>query len=179
MVCGAIARAMGDGRSSWDGPSTRSDALPDDVEEIRLPKSSQVAAALAAAALVGPAALGGMPVLPVTVDDERRRQMDEIAQESTSTVGIHRESSEAEAALALSQRQLAAVTREVEGSTSRVVSEADVVHAADLVARGEVSARRQREFRSALRRVAANSTDLFMLWSDEQVEDDGLADMGE
>lgn len=169
---------MDDEHARQDAPLSRLDGVAEETEGLRRPTSSQIAAALAAAALVGPAALGGMPVLPLTVDDERRRQMEEISQESSSTVGIHRASNEAEAALALSQRRLAVVTREVEGSTARVVTESDVVHAADLVARGEVSARHQREFRAALGRVAVNSTDLFMLWSDEQAEGDEEPEQG-
>ena len=132
------------------------------------PTSAQVAAALAAAALVSPAALGGMPVLPVTLDDERRRQQEEMAEESASSVGAYQDVQEAATALTLSQRRLAQVTREVEGTHARNVSEADVVHAAHKVAAGETSARQRREFRAALGRVAVDSVDLYILLDDDR-----------
>lgn len=134
------------------------------------PTSAQVAAALAAAALVSPAALGGMPVLPVTLDDERRRQQEEIAAESASSVGAYQDVREAATALTLSQRRLAAVTREVEGTHTRNVTEADVVDAAHKVATGAVSLRQRQKFRAALGRVAVDSVDLFILLDDDRRE---------
>ena len=48
----------------------------------QLPTAQQIAAGLAIIALVSPAMLGGIPVLPVTIQDERRRQQEEIQQTS-------------------------------------------------------------------------------------------------
>ena len=135
-----------------------------------LPTAQQIASALAILALASPAMLGGMPVLPVTIEDERRRHMDEIQQISESTVGVHQDVSAAEASLALSQRRLAAATREVEQTHARVVSEADVVHAAKRVMAGEVSPHQQRNFRNALGRVANDSVDLYILLDDEAAQ---------
>jgi len=118
-------------------------------------------------ALLSPAALGGMPVLPVTIEEDRRRRQDEIQQISESSVGIHHDSQEAQASLTLSQRRLAAVTREVEHITAHDVTEQDVVHAAHLVATGEATFGQQLRFRSALGRVANDSVDLFILSTDE------------
>lgn len=171
-------RAQGDGDSmgsAGDMPPTQ-DSTPDlDAlyrRELREgatpPTSAQVAAALAAAALVSPAALGGMPVLPVTLDDERRRQQEEIAAESASSVGAYQDVREAATALTLSQRRLAAVTREVEGTHARNVTEADVVDAAHKVATGAVSPRQRQAFRAALGRVAVDSVDLFILLDDDR-----------
>ena len=134
----------------------------------RLPSAQQVAAALAMLALVSPAALGGMPVLPVTIDEERRRHQDEIQQQSASSVGIYQDAREAETALTLSQRRLAQATREVEHSTSRNVTETDVVDAAHRVFAGEVSPHQSIRFRSALTSVATDSVDLFILSTDEE-----------
>jgi hypothetical protein len=119
-------------------------------------------------ALVSPAALGGMPVLPVTIYDDRRRQQEQIVQESSSTVGIYQDSQAAEVALTLSQRRLASATRDVERLTSHDVTEQDVVRAARRVLAGEGSARQGARFRSALGRVANDSVDLFILDADER-----------
>ena len=54
----------------------------------QLPTAQQIAAGLAILALMGPAALGGIPVLPVTIQDERRRQQDEIQQTSEPRLGV-------------------------------------------------------------------------------------------
>lgn len=145
----------------------------------RLPSAQQVAAALTMLALVSPAALGGIPVLPVTIDEERRRHQDEIQQQSESSVGVYQDAQEAATALTLSQRRLAQVTREVEHSTAHNVSEADVVHAAHRVLSGTVSPHQSLRFRSALTRVATDSVDLFILESDEErmVEDVVLEDV--
>lgn len=139
-----------------------------DENELQVPTATQVAAALAAAALVSPAALGGMPVLPVTLDDERRRNQEQIQQESESSVGEYRSVDEAAAALSLSQMRLAAVTREVEGTHAHNILESDVVSAAHKVAAKEVSPRQQRKFKAALGRVAVDSVDLFILLDDER-----------
>lgn len=135
-----------------------------------LPSAQQVATALALLALVSPAALGGMPVLPVTIYDERRRQQEQIVQESSSTVGVYQDSQAAEAALALSQRRLASVTRDVEHLTTHDVSEQDVVRAARRVLAGEGSPHQGARFRSALGQVANDSVDLFILRDDEAYE---------
>ena len=148
-------------------------------EPWHLPDASQVAAALAAAALVSPAALGGIPVLPVTVEDERRRNVPEQMQQSESDVGTHQDVEAAATALALSQRRLAAVTREVEGTYAHDIYESDVVRAAGKVARGEVPLYKQRAFRSALGRVAVDSVDLFILLDDERAEQEEQDDSRE
>ena len=135
-----------------------------------LPTAQQIASALAIIALASPAMLGGMPVLPVTIEDERRRHMDEIQQVSESTVGVHQDAHAAGVSLALSQRRLAEATREVEHTHSHVVSEADVAHAAQLVAAGRVSPHQGQKFRNALGRVANDSVDLFILLDNEQAE---------
>ena len=137
---------------------------------VELPGTMQVASALAMLALVRPAALGGMPVLPVTIYDDRRRQQEQIVQESSSTVGIYQDSQAAEVALTLSQRRLASATRDVERLTSHDVTEQDVVRAARRVLAGEGSARQGARFRSALGRVANDSVDLFILRDDEAYE---------
>lgn len=154
-----------DERTPYDVPRTPYRADP--------PTPAQLASLLAALALTSPAMLGGVPMLPVTVTDERRRQQQEIAQQSESTVGIHHEAQEAEGALALSQRRLAAATREVEGTHARTVSEEDVVRAAHRVAAGQTSGHQGQRFRTALNRVALDSADYFMLAHDEgQAEQD-------
>ena len=137
----------------------------------QMPTPEQIGAFLTAVMLASPAMLGGMPVLPVTIDDERRRQQEEIAQESSSSVGVYQSVGEAETALALSQRRLAAATREVEHTTARVIGEQDVVHAAKKVLAGEVSAGQERRFRSALGRVANDSVDYYILWDAEPRQD--------
>ena len=137
----------------------------------RLPSAQQMATVLAMLALVGPSALGGMPVLPVTIDDQRRRHQEQMQQQSESNVGVYQDAREAETALALSQRRLAQVTREVTRDPSRVVSEADVVRAAHSVLAGEVGPRQSQRFRSALGRVANDSVDLFILDADESARD--------
>jgi hypothetical protein len=120
-----------------------------------------------ASLLVSPAMLGGMPVLPVTDDDERRRQQEQLLQESESYVGVYQQAQEAEVALTLSQRRLAAETREVERSTERDVREEDVVRAARKVLAGQVGARRSARFLSRLGEVATDTADLYMLREDE------------
>ena len=142
--------------------------LPDEVAAPRLPTTQQVAAAMAMLALVGPAMLGGMPVIPVTMDEQRRRQQVEITQESESTVGVHQDIAAAAAALALSQGRLAQATRDVSHITTHDVSEADVVAAAHRVMAGEASPHQSARFRSALTNVAIDSTDLYILRSDEE-----------
>ncbi len=148
-----------------DLPTHPTGRLPDP-----LTPAAQAAAALAALALVSPAALGGMPVLPVAMEDERRRRQDEIQQQSDSSVGAHHSLEEAATALSLSQSRLAAVTREIEHSTRREVTEEDVVSAAHAVVAGEATPRQRRRFRSALGMVACDAVDLFILAQDEDPE---------
>ena len=143
---------------------------------IHLPTSQQVAAALAAMALVSPAALGGIPVLPVTLDEQRRRQQEQILAESDSSVGVHQSVQEAATALTLSQRRLASVTREVEGTHAHDVTEADVVHAAQRVLSGEATPHQSSAFRAALGRVAIDTADLYILLSDEVDDEDYYED---
>jgi hypothetical protein len=134
---------------------------------IQLPTAQQVAAGLTILALMGPAALGGIPVLPVTIQDERRRQQDEIQQTSESSVGIYHTSQEAAVGLAASQRRLALVTKEVNETHTHDVSEQDVVHAADRVFAAEVRPELSARFLSALNHVATDTADLCMLRDDE------------
>lgn len=136
----------------------------------QLPTPHQVAAALALLSLVGPAALGGMPVIPVTIQDEQRRQRDEIQQTSESTVGRYQTSAEAETGLALSQQRLAAVTREVDDLHTHDVSEQDVWHAADQVFSGNVEVKLSGRFRSAFNRVVRDNVDLYILRDNEEYE---------
>ena len=136
----------------------------------QLPTAQQVATALAILSLMGPMALGGMPVIPVTMEDERRRHQDEIQQVSESSVGVYQTSSEAEAGLAMSQQRLAHVTREVEDLTTHNVTEQDVVRAANRVFAGEVAKPLERRFRSAFTHVAWDTVDLFILRDNEEYE---------
>lgn len=112
----------------------------------------------------------GAPILPVTIEDERRRQQDEIQQVSESSVGVYQTSEEAEAGLSLSQRRLAQVTREVEGLTSHDVSEQDVVRAANRVLANQVESKLDGRFRSALNRVTWDTVDLYILQDNEEFE---------
>lgn len=165
---------MDDGRDERDGERlvpllTLLDQEPVPDLSPRMPPAQQVASMLAILTLVGPGMLGGMPVLPVTLDDQRRRQQEQLQQQSESNVGVYQDAQEAAAALALSQRRLAQVTREVTHDPSRAVDEADVVRAARSVLAGEVSPRQSQRFRSALGRVANDSVDLFILDADERV----------
>ena len=137
----------------------------------QLPTAQQVSAFLAALALVGPAALGGMPVLPVTVYDEQRRRQDQILQESESSVGTYQSSQDAEVGLTLSQKRLALVTKAVEGIYTHDVSEAEVVQAAERVFAGEVEGHLDIRFRSAFNRVVNDTVDLCILRDDEQYEE--------
>ena len=135
-----------------------------------LPTAQQVAAALALLSLVGPAALGGMPVIPVTIQDEQRRHQEEIQQTSESTVGVYQNSTEAETGLALSQQRLAAVTREVDDIHTHDVCEQDVYHAANRVFSGEVEVQLSGRFRSAFNRVVRDNVDLYILRDNEMYE---------
>lgn len=128
-----------------------------------LPTAQQVAAAVAALTLAGPMAMGGMPVLPVTVEDEKRRQQEQIQQASESTVGVYQSSAEAEAGLARSQVRLAGATLEVEGGEPHDVSSQDVIAAANRVFAGDASPKAERRFRSAFTQVAWDTTDLYIL----------------
>lgn len=129
----------------------------------QLPTPQQVAATLAALTLAGPMALGGMPVIPITVNDEQRRRQDEILQVSESSVGIHQSVAEAEESLCLSQQRLARVTREVEEIHARDIQEQDVIQAANRVFSGEVEKRPERRFRTAFTNVAWDTVDLLIL----------------
>ncbi|MBR3235080.1 MAG: hypothetical protein IKG11_05640 [Atopobiaceae bacterium] len=158
---------------------------PSDLAGPRLPTPAQVATALAMIALVSPAALGGIPVLPVTIEEDRRRHQDEIQQISESSVGVHQDVQAAATALVLSQGRLAQVTREVERLTKHDISETDVVHAAHQVLAGKTPTGQRIRFQSALSSVANDSVDLFILSADEQEdarrqrEDELLDDMGD
>jgi hypothetical protein len=134
----------------------------------RVPTPEQIGAFLTALMLAGPALMGGMAVLPVTYYEDRRRQQEMIVQESSSSVGTYQSAEEAHTGLVLSQQRLAVVTREVEHTTQRVVTEADVVNAAHKVLAGEVSPRKGQRFRSALGRVANDSVDYYILRDDYQ-----------
>ena len=137
------------------------------------PTAQQVAAALAALSLVGPAALGGMPVIPVTIGDERRRKQDEIQQVVESSVGVYQTSTEAESALAASQWQLALATQHIENVDAYDVREQDVVRAANRVFSGDADEKSSKRFRSAFNRVAWDTVDLFILRDNEAAEDSG------
>ena len=135
------------------------------------PTAQQVAAALAILSLAGPMALGGMPVLPVTIEDERRRHQDEIQQASESSVGVYQTSAEAEVGLALSQQRLAGVTREIEDLHTHSVDEQDVVRAARRVFADDVPEHLGRRFRAAFTNVAWDTVDLFILRDNEEYEE--------
>ena len=136
----------------------------------QLPTTQQVAAAIAILSLVGPTALGGIPVIPIGIEDQRRRHQDEIQQVSESSVGVYQTSQEAEAGLSLSQQRLASVTREIGGITVHDVSEEDIVRAADRVLTGQVEPKLDGRFRSALNHVAWDTVDLFILRDGEEFE---------
>lgn len=133
----------------------------------QLPTAQQVAAGLAILALVGPAALGGMPVLPVTIQDEQRRRQDEIQQVSESSVGVYQTSAEASIGLVISQQRLAQTTKEVEGIHTHDVSEQDVVHAANRVFANQTSPELGARFRTAFNHVVTDTVDLFILQDNE------------
>ncbi len=136
----------------------------------QLPSPQQIAAVLAILSLAGPMALGGMPVIPITVQDEQRRRQEEIQQVSESSVGVYQTSSEAEAGLSLSLQRLAHVTREIEGVHTHDVSERDVVSAANRVFTGQVEQKLDGRFRSAFNRVAWDTVDLYILRDSEEYE---------
>lgn len=136
----------------------------------QLPTAQQVATGLAILALLGPAALGGIPVLPVIIQDDQRRRQDEIQQTSDSSVGVYRASDEAEVALAASQMRLASVTKEVNKTHARNVSEQDIVQAADRVFAEEVRPELSARFLSALNQVALDTADLCILRDNEEAE---------
>ena len=138
---------------------------------LQLPTAQQVATALAILALTSPAAMGGIPVLPVTIEDERRRHQDEIVQVMESSVGVHQTSQEAEASLNVSQHRLADATKEVDDLTTHDVSEEDVIHAATRVFEGEVERDKSERFRFAFSRVINDTVDLCILRDNEQYDD--------
>lgn len=143
----------------------------------QLPTAQQIAAGLTILALVGPAALGGIPVLPVTIQDERRRQQDEIQQTSESSVGVYHTSNEAAVGLAASQKRLANVSNEVNGTHTHDVSEQDIVRAAHHVLDNQVRPELSARFLSALNHVATDTADLCMLLDDELYCDDVYYDV--
>lgn len=134
----------------------------------QLPTPQQVAATLAILALTGPAALGGMPVLPVTIQDEQRRRQDEIQQVSESSVGVYQTSSEAALGLVVSQQRLAGVTREIDDIHTHDVTEQDVVHAANRVFNNQVEGELNVRFRSAFNHVVTDTVDLYILRDNEE-----------
>lgn len=134
----------------------------------QMPAAQQVAAALAVLSLAGPMALGGMPVIPVTIQDEQRRRQDEITQQSESNVGVYQTSSEAEVGLIVSQQRLARVTREVDDLHTHDVTEQDVVHAANRVLAGKVEPELSGRFRYAFGRVVNDTVDLYILRDNEE-----------
>ncbi len=146
--------------------------LPDRIPyRVQLPTAQQVAAALAILSLAGPMMMGGVPVLPVTMEDERRRQQEEIAQQSESSVGTYLTSQEAESGLALSQKRLAHVAGQVEGIRDHEVDELDVIRAANRVLAGQVEEKLDVKFRSAFSKVAWDTVDLYILRDNEEFEE--------
>ena len=141
---------------------------------LELPTAQQIAAGLAIIALTSPAMLGGIPVLPVTIQDERRRQQEEIQQTSESSVGVYHSSAEAAVGLAASQKRLASVSNEVNKTHLHNVSEQDIVQAADRVFASEVRPELSARFLSALNHVATDTADLCMLRDDEAHYDEQL-----
>lgn len=141
--------------------------LEREVYKVQMPTAQQVAAALAVLSLVGPAALGGMPVLPVTIQDEQRRHRDEIQQTSESSVGMYSTSAEAAVGLAASQQRLAYVTRAVDNIHTHDVTEQDVLHAAERVFAGEVTGQLESRFRSAFSCMVRDNVDLSILRDNE------------
>lgn len=137
----------------------------------QLPTPQQVGMGLAVITLTGPMALGGTPVVPVTVDDERRRQQDQVQQVSESSVGIYQTSAEAEVGLALSQQRLAVATGEIEEVGAQDVTEQDVFHAAERVFSGEVQGKPGRKFRAAFTRTVWDNVDLYILRGSEAQAD--------
>lgn len=133
----------------------------------QLPTAQQIAAGLAIIALVSPAMLGGIPVLPVTIQDERRRQQEEIQQTSESSVGVYHSSAEAAVGLAASQKRLANVSNEVNKTHLHSVSEQDIVQAHERVMAAQVRPELSARFLSALNHVATDTADLCMLRDDE------------
>ena len=135
---------------------------------IEPPTAQQVVAVLAILSLAGPMMMGGVPVLPVTTEDERRRHQDQIQQVSESSVGVYQTSTEAEAGLALSQQRLAQVTREIEDLHTHAVGESDVYRAAERVLTGRVEPKLGKRFRSAFKQVAWDTVDLYILRDNEE-----------
>ena len=137
---------------------------------IEPPTAQQVAAVLATLSLAGPMMMGGVPVLPVTTEDERRRHQDQVQQVSESSVGVYQSSAEAEVGLALSQLRLAQVTCEVEGLHTHAVEEGDVYRAAERVLTGGVEPKLGKRFRSAFKQVAWDTVDLYILRGNEECD---------
>lgn len=134
----------------------------------QLPTSQQIAAGLAILALTGPAALGGMPALPATAPNERRRRQEEIQQVSESSVGVYQTSDEAALGLVVSQMRLANVAKEVDGIHTHDVTEQDVIHAANRVFSDQVEPALSTRFRSAFNHVVTDTVDLYILRDNEE-----------
>ena len=131
-----------------------------------LPTAQQVAAGVMVT-LMGTMALSGMPVLPVTMEDERRREQDTAVQVSESSVGVYQTSQEAEAGLALSQLRLAAVAGTVEEIHTGDITPDDVVNAANRVFRGQVTPELGSRFRTAFNHVVWDTVDVCILKDNE------------
>lgn len=131
-----------------------------------LPTAQQVAAGVMVT-LMGTMALSGMPVLPVTMEDERRREQDTAVQVSESSVGVYQTSTEAEAGLALSQLRLASVAATVEQIHSGDITPDDVVSAANRVFRGQVAPELGGRFRTAFNHVVWDTVDVCILRDNE------------
>ncbi len=134
----------------------------------QMPSAQQVATVLAVLSLAGPMALGGMPVLPATIEGEQRRQQDKIVQQSESSVGVYQTSAEAERGLIASRQRLAQATIEVDNIHTRDISEQDVVHAANRVFTGQVEPILSGRFKSAFNHVVTDTVDLFILQDSEE-----------
>jgi len=138
--------------------------------KVQLPTAQQVAAVIAILSLAGPMMMGGIPIVPITIYDEQRRQQDEIQQIIDSDVGIYQTSQEAQVGLTVSQQRLARVTREVDDIKTHDVTEQDVYHAAHRVLSGEIDPELSGRFRTALSHVVTDSVDLFILEDNEEFE---------
>ena len=139
---------------------------PGDAPHLHLPTARQVAAGTMIA-LMGTMALSGMPVLPVTFEEERRRQQDEAAQVSESSVGVYQTSDEAKTALELSQLRLADVAGQVEQIHTGMITSDDVVHAATRVFRDQVEPELSGRFRTAFNHVVWDTVDVCILEDNE------------
>ncbi len=138
--------------------------------KVQLPTAQQVAAVFAILSLAGPMMMGGIPILPITIYDEQRRQQEQIEQIVESDVGVYQTSDEAQVGLTVSQQRLARVTREVDNINTHDVTEQDVFHAAHRVLSGEVDHELSGRFKSAFSHVVTDTVDLFILQDNEEFE---------